>query len=150
MQPNDFMNIGNMHFWTIWLGIIVVVTLIGWPLLKMVKIVNSEEFQKEAKLQPFKKYIIFLIVGIILSTAIWTAWGNGRKLNTTDAKEDGAYQATMEGPEEPSAEELEVQAEEWKAPSQRKLEQKLREQENPNEVMRRAVERATANKPEKE
>ncbi len=149
---DDLMNVGSMHFWTMWIGIIAVVALIGWPILKMINIIGTEKFQEAPSFLAVRKYVILLIIGFILSTAMWTAWGSGRELATTPTEEDGAHQVNMAGPDEITEEVKEAQEEEWKAPAQKRMEKKLEEQEDPDEVMRRAVEEATANqpKPEKE
>lgn len=152
MNPESLMQAGNMHFWGMWIAIILTVIFIAGPIVLGLRRVIKETEKDEPDWNSFPKYRypIMLGIGIILTTALWTAWGSGNKLAVTPKEEEGAFQQIMAAPDQPTEEVKEIQEEDWKSTSQKAMEKKLEEQEDPDEVMRRAMERALNTKKKQE
>lgn len=137
MDTSTFQNIGTgEHFWFMFIALILSVGVIGIPVYLLLKDLLLEEPRVRGH-NVFK-----LVLALIVVWIFWSSWGPGRELDNHSPEEDGSRRATLAGPDEKPIEVRETEAEEWKHKTQRDFSKKITNQEDPNEVLRRALEGA--------
>ena len=143
----------SLHFLTMLLLGAMAITLVILPLSLFLSTLNKKpkDNSESARKYHQTKLIVFGLITIAaagFSSMLFLAFDTGEQLDTTSAEEDGTFIQTMQAPEEKSQEELKEETNKWKSSSQKSWEDKLNNQEDPDLILKRALQHEDAERKE--